>query len=113
MLALQLFVVGDLSRGGGWAEVGGEGFPVAGRGVGISGIFWTLRGEGEATCVTSGLCGGRGKPRASRLDLAGEGSHVRHVWTLRGSHVLSRHWWSAQAPHPGPGAEFMQPRFWS
>ena len=58
MLALQLFVVGDLSRGGGWAEVGGEGFPVAGRGVGIIGIFWTLRGEGEATCVTSGLCGG-------------------------------------------------------
>ena len=71
MLALQLFVVGDLSRGGGWAEVGGEGFPVAGRGVGISGIFWTLRGEGEATGVTSGPCGG-GKPRASCLDSAGE-----------------------------------------
>ena len=31
---------------------------------------WTLRAEGEATCITSGLC-------------RGAGSHVRHVWTLR------------------------------
>lgn len=65
---------------------------------------WTLSGAGRA------------EPRASRLDSewgAGGGATCVMSGLLRGSHMLSRHWWSAQAPLPGPGAEFMQPRFWS
>lgn len=68
-----------------WGPGGGWGRRLSRGQGGVSGIFWTPRW---------------GSHMLSRLDSAG-------------GHVPSRCWWSAQAPLPGPGAEFTQPRFWS